>query len=136
VTGQALGAAGQTSSVIGGDVRGNYPTGGSTAGSTLPPNATPQQIEAYIRDEYPNMAGYLSIPEIRDILIQAARDEASGSPWSDTKLRNRIQSTEWWRTHSSSSREALFLQETDPASYESLVKTEMAAIAPQLEQLG
>lgn len=105
--------------------------GGAFAPAGLPPNATPEQIEAYIRENYPQAAGFLDIPEIRAKLIEAARGQ-----WTGTKLQAEIQATTWWRTNGEAARQFFALKGTDPAQVKALVDAKVAEITPQLAQLG
>lgn len=105
--------------------------GGAGAPAGLPPNATPEQIEAYIRENYPQAAGFLDIPEIRGVLVEAAR----GS-WTPTKLQAEMQATNWWRTNNAAARQFFALQGTDPAQVAAMVAQKRAELAPELAQLG
>lgn len=118
IGGQAVATAAPTSSY-------NPAAGG------LPPNASPEQIEAYIRENYPQAAGFLDVPEIRAKLIEAARGQ-----WTGTKLQAEIQATTWWRTNGEAARQYFALKGTDPAQLKALVDAKVAELEPQLAQLG
>lgn len=122
-----------------GEVIGGPSGGGSAAGggggayapAGLPPNATPEQIEDYIRENYPQAAGFLDIPEIRGKLIEAARGQ-----WTATKLQAEIQATTWWRTNGEAARQYFALKGTDPAQAKALVDAKTAEIDPMFKRLG
>lgn len=121
--GSVIGGGGSGASLAGG--------GGALAPAGLPPNASPEQIEAHIRENYPQMAGFLDIPEIRGVLIEAARGQ-----WTSTKLQAAIQATNWWRTNGEASRQYFALKSTDPAQLKALIDAKVAELGPQLAQLG
>lgn len=126
-------AMGKPGDVIGGDSGGLAPSAasGTSGPGSLPANATPDQIEAYIRENYPQAAGFLDVPEIRGVLIKAAQEN-----WTPTKLQAQIQATTWWRTNSDSTRAYYATKNTDPATYEDMVQKKIAEIKPEFEQLG
>lgn len=115
----------------GGEDFNAYGGGGAGAPPGLPPNATPQQIEDYIRENYPQAAGFLDIPEIRAKLIEGAQ-----SSWTSTKLQAEIQATDWWRTNSESTRQFFALQGTDPAQVTAMIDAKVAELQPEMAQLG
>lgn len=118
---------------LGGATTGAGGAGSATYNPTnaLPPNASPEQIEDYIRENYPQMSGFLDIPEIRNKLIEAARGE-----WTPAKLQAEIQATTWWRTHAEATRQYIALEKTDPAQKKALLQQKIAELAPQLAELG
>lgn len=107
--------------------------GGTGAGSdsALPPNATPQQLEAYVRDHYPEMAGFLDIPEIRGILIDEAQKKGTAG-----ELEARIYATNWWKTTGPTARAYFASKSVDPANAEQQVQQKMAELAPQFFDSG
>lgn len=115
----------------GGGGAGAYGGGGAGAPAGLPPNATPEQIDAYIRENFPQAAGFLDVPELRSVLIEAAR----GS-WTPTKLQAEMQATQWWRTNGASVRQYFAVRNTDPATFQAMVDAKLAEIRPQMLQLG
>lgn len=115
----------------GGGGAGAYGGGGAGAPSGLPANASPQQIEQYIRDNFPQAAGFLDVPEIRAVLIDAARNS-----WTPTKLQAAMQATNWWRTNSEATRQFFALQGTDPAQVQALIDAKVAELQPEMAQLG
>lgn len=119
------GPTGLDSSTAGFDVSG------MSGNQGLPPNATPEQIEDYIRENFPQAAGFLDIPEIRQVLIDAARGQ-----WTDTKLQAEINATTWWRTNGVAARNYFALKGTDPAQLESLISAKLAELGPEIAQLG
>lgn len=124
-----MGKAGDT---IGGTTSGSgYPTGGAGAPPGLPPNASPEQIETYIRENYPQMSGYLNVPEVRNVLIQAAREN-----WTPSKLQAEIQATNWWRTTASDARQYELLRNTDPAEAEAMLQRKIDELEPEIARLG
>lgn len=123
--------ASDVGTVIGGAQAYGAGAGGAGAPAGLPPGATPEQIEQYIRENFPQAAGFLDIPEIRKVLIDAAK-----GGWTGTKLQAEIQATNWWRTNGEASRQYYALKGTDPAQLKALVDAKLAELTPQLSQLG
>ena len=122
---------------VGGDIHTANPSGAGAGGSGsgalpgLPPNATPEQIESYIRENYPQASGFLDIPEIRAKLIEAAQNK-----WTATKLQAEMQATTWWRTNSAAVRQYWALKGTDPAELGSLINAKHSQLQPLLRQIG
>lgn len=120
-----------------GDTIGGQPistAGATTAGnpkSALPPNATPAQVEAYIRQNYPADAGFLNIPEVRTLLIKAAQQN-----YDPSQLQAELEQTTWWKTNAGTTRLYLATLNTDPATAEQMVQQKMAELAPQVAALG
>lgn len=97
----------------------------------LPPGATPDQIEDYIRENYPQAWGFLDVPELRTILIDAAKNS-----WTATKLQAAMQATTWWRTNSEATRNYFAVKGTDPAQMKALIDAKVAELGPEFKQLG
>lgn len=121
---------------VGGDIHTANPasaggSGGSGALPGLPPNASPEQIESYIRENYPQASGFLDIPEIRSKLIEAAQNK-----WTSTKLQAEMQATVWWRSNSAAVRQYWALKGTDPAELGSLINAKHSQLQPLLRQIG
>ena len=124
---------GKPGTVVGGPAGGGSGGGGGGAGAPpgLPPNASPEQIEAYVRENYPQTAGFLDVPEVRDVLIRAARES-----WTPSKLQAEIQSTTWWRTTAADVRLYIALKNTDPAEAAVILQRKIDEIEPEIAQLG
>lgn len=79
--------------------------------------------EQTVREQFPALAGFLDIPEIRDNLRAAV---AEG--WPPDKLQARIQATNWWRTTPAKTRQWFGLVALDPASAERQVLEHTAKV--------
>ena len=90
-------------------------------------------IESYVAEWYgPGMVGYLnSIPEVRDVLIQAARNK---QPYNVTLAQ--IQGTGWYRGTDAKQRDFGLLEANDPAEAQRRVKETGAAIHNTAQTLG
>lgn len=129
------GAGGGVGTTLGGGGIGTSPSGmggpGVAPSTTLPPNASPAEVDKYIRENYPQAAGFLDVPEIRDVLIKSAQEG-----WTPTKLQAEIQATNWWRTNGASTRELYALKNTDPAEYQRAIDRKAAELGDVLAQTG
>lgn len=96
---------------------------GPSGGATLPPGASAQEIETFIRQHYPGEAGFLDVPEIRDVLLDEARKGGD-----EQELLARLEGTQWWKDHSATTRNFLALKATDPAEAEAEIQRKMADI--------
>lgn len=120
---------GNVGEYLGGDTAGAGAAYNPAAG--LPPNASPQQIEDYVREHYPQAAGFLDIPELRQVLIDAARGQ-----YSPDKLQGVLQATSWWRKNADATRSYWALKSTDPAQLKALIDQKVAELTPQMKELG
>lgn len=75
------------------------------------PPSTPEEVNAYIRKHYPTMAHFLDIPEIADIIDQAARQQLD-----KTEVDNMVRGTGYWKTTGPAARNWKILQAEDPAA--------------------
>lgn len=65
----------------------------------LPPDSTPEQIEAWIRKNMPMVEPFLANPEIRAILVRGDIDELG-----DLEVEQLLRNTTYWQTHGPDSR--------------------------------
>jgi peptidoglycan hydrolase-like protein with peptidoglycan-binding domain len=88
---------------------------GATAGGApaAPAGPSDDALIEEIRRNYGFMAGFLDVPELRPILLQAARDD-----WDVAKLQGAIYATTWWKSIAESERVWTALKSTDPAEAE------------------
>lgn len=104
---------------------------GAVASAKLAPGATPEQIEQYIRLNFPQAAGFLDIPEVRTVLIKAAKEQ-----YTPTQLEGAMQATAWWRTNGVAARNYFGLKGTDPKQLEENIVAKQAEMKPMIDQLG
>jgi hypothetical protein len=113
---------------------GTTPAPGPAA-PALPPNASDAEVERYIRKNYGFSAWALDIPEIRQALVDIARD-LQGAPVDELTIEGRLSATEWWKTHEATQREKIEERGEDPATYNSGVEGEFKKISYLMGQLG
>lgn len=75
-----------------------------------PPPPTDDELTAFIQQTYGHVAALLDIPELRNLLFDAARNK-----WDEARLQGALSQTDWWRTNSATAREWDILIRTDPA---------------------
>lgn len=73
---------------------GNFPGGGPA----LPADASPSEVEAYIRANYGYEAWMLDNPELRDLLTRSVKE----GPWDDAKFQGELAKTTWWQQNGQS----------------------------------
>ena len=95
------------------------------------PNASIAELEAYARQKYGYMAGFLNIPEVRDVLLNAARNG-----WGPEELYGALSQTEWWRSTSAAARTWTQLMSEDPAEAQRMVQETAATISDIARQYG
>lgn len=87
------------------------------------PTKKPVDPLSYIRENYGFLAGFLAIPEIKTVLLNAAK----GS-WTPAKLQGAVYGTKWWKTTAEVTRNWTALQSTDPASAKKRIEDTMRQI--------
>lgn len=94
------------------------PSAGLGAGASV------ADLEAYVRKTYGYMAGFLDIPEVRNVLLNAAR-----LGWGSEELYGALSATTWWKTTSASARQWQQLLSEDPASAQAQAAANAASIS-------
>lgn len=123
------------------DLPGSIPSsttfGQVLGGGTMPgqiglgPNASTSELESYIRQRYGYMAGFMNIPEVRNTLLEAARNG-----WGPEELYGAISQTSWWRSTSAAARTWQQLTSEDPAEAQRMVGQVAANVADVANQYG
>lgn len=90
-----------------------------------------QNPEAYARQNYGMLAGFLNHPEIGPLLRQAANEN-----WDELKLYGQVTQTNFWKTTSAAARTWWQLQNEDPAEARRLVGQTAATIQNRANTLG
>lgn len=91
-----------------------------------------QQILDYISSNYPSFVPYLSVPEIRSVLFEAARNHRGDANWANAQ----IEVTDWWKQHSATQREWYALSATDPATATTKVNDKVQELNSIAEEGG
>lgn len=103
---------------------------------SLPTNAPPEQVEAYIRKHYGYHAWILDIPELRSRMIELGRQFAGAPEISDAAVEGALMDTQWWKTHEADQRLAIEEKATDPATYNAKVEGKFRSLASLAGQIG
>lgn len=105
------------------------PEGG--LGDGLPPNASPEQTEQYIKEHFPDLAAYMGDPAVRWLLTAAAQQD-----WSDDRLLQAFHQTDYWKTHGPESRAFDYLLATDPAAARQKINDAKIAVDQAFQRQG
>lgn len=93
--------------------------------------ADPPIDEQAARDQFPQLAWALDIPDVRNILIFAA---AAG--WDSGRLQGALSTTDWWKKTSASERLWTQLLHQDPASAQQRIIEEQTKVQNMAKQFG
>jgi hypothetical protein len=121
----------QVMAMLGGAGAGGGGTRVIGGGPAPDPVDSPEEIDAFVRENYGYLAGYLEDPEIGPILKQAAREG-----WDQGRLRGALSATNWWQTTSESAREWDALWNMDRATANSQIDARIDAVRRQAKALG
>lgn len=95
------------------------------------PGASVAELESYVRQKYGYMAGFLNIPEVRDVLMDAARNG-----WGPEELYGALSSTNWWKSTSAAARTWQQLVSEDPAEANRMAQENAATISDAAQRYG
>lgn len=95
------------------------------------PDASDEEVEAYIREHYGYMAWALDHEELGPLL----RDAIAGQ-WTPEKLTAEIRGTDWWKENEAASRNFDRLLGEDPGSVEADITTKMLDVKLAAARLG
>lgn len=99
---------------------------------TTPLRSTrPEDVDAYIRENYGQLAGFIDHPEIGNILREAAINEHDYG-----KIYGKVVKTDWWRNTSAAQRTWQQLASEDPAEARRLVGQTAATMNNRARSLG
>lgn len=97
----------------------------------LPANASPAEVDNYIRTYYGYMAAFMAIPEVANVLRTAAK-----SGFDQYRLFGAISATTWWKTTDANARQWLTLSSQDPAEANRLRQQKGGSIRDNAGRLG
>lgn len=111
------------------------PGGTPTTPSGLPEKdmrfASDTELEAYVRTNYGFMGGFLNIPEVRQVLLDAARNQHDIG-----RIQGALYNTSWWKNTSSAQRQWQQLVSEDPASAQNAIRQQSAIVHDRAKSLG
>ena len=84
--------------------------------------------------KYPAFASLMSIPEIADLLSQAADPNTGG--WTQEQFALHLYTTNWWKSHSETEREWIKTQLIDPAKAAQMTRDTFQQVATESKLLG
>lgn len=93
--------------------------------------ASDAELEAYVRDNYGFMGGFLNIPDVRTVLLNAARNQ-----WDPGRIQGALYSTSWWRNTSAAQRTWAQLVSEDPASAQETLRQQSAIVHDRAKAMG
>lgn len=86
-----------------------------------------------IAEEMPFMMGFMEVPELRDILIDAAK---AGRSDDIEYIQSKLMQTQWWQERNVAQRNLFALKETDPQEYKRLVVSRAKQIRDEYIAVG
>lgn len=110
--------------------------GGGGGGASAVPKAdplptTPEEQDAYVREHYGFMAGYLADAELGPIIRQAAVEG-----WTSTRLQGALMNTNYWKSSSDAMRTWDATANIDPASTWQKVLQKTQELKARAQSLG
>lgn len=99
--------------------------------SSPTPPVSDAALRDYVRRNFPDVAPWLSHPELGPILMRAAREQ-----WDGAKLRAAISATKWWKATSEQQRSWDALKISDPASAQARIVAAEWQIRRLAQQIG
>lgn len=84
-----------------------------------------------IQQDYPAYAALLDIPDVANLLGQAATEG-----WDMGRLQANLYATSWWQSYSDAQRNAQILGRTDPAQYERIRSANYFKLQSEARRLG
>lgn len=99
--------------------------------TTGPRSAAPEDVDAWVRDNYGQFAGFLGHPEIGPILREAAING-----YDPGKLAGKVMATSWWKNTSAAQRTWTRLTNEDPAEARRMVNQTAANMQNRARSLG
>lgn len=103
--------------------------GGGTIG--VGPDASPEEVRAWVRDNMPQMLWALEHDELGSILDRAAREGLSSE-----RIFGLIFDTDWYQNTAERAREWEFAKSEDPATARQAINNVVASIQAELDRLG
>lgn len=94
-------------------------------------NASREDVEDYIRARYGYFAAFMDIPEVGEVLREAALHG-----WGENELRGALYDTEWWQTTDAAQRTWTRLQAEDPAEAQRQIRQTAATVMNRARGLG
>lgn len=128
----APGATAAAATGRGGGAGGGGGGGGGGFVDTTPrlaPNASPDEAMAFIRENYGYGAWIFDQPEVRNVLIAAAKD----GHWSAGRLKGALEATDFFKTHDG---HVITWLNTDPASQKYAVEQTLNTVMSKAQTLG
>ena len=107
------------------------PTMGGVGGSTDVQSQVYEDAEDFIQHNFPTFAWALEHEELGPLLEQAADEH-----WSSERIQGALQGTTWWQTTSTTAREIIGLQQSDPAEYQRRLDQSLANVNEMVNGLG
>lgn len=104
---------------------------GAPAAPGWSPPRSPEDIRAFIYNNYGYFAGFMNEPEIGALLTEAATNN-----WDVGRLQGALYNTSWWKNKSANEREWIRLQNEDPASADRKRQERKAALDDLQKQIG
>lgn len=103
--------------------------GGVDTTVRLAPNASPDEAMAFIREHYGYSAWIFEHPDVRDVLLAAAKD----GHWSAGRLKGALENTDFFKTHDGN---VVSWLNTDVATQNAAVEKKVNDVIARAQALG
>lgn len=84
-----------------------------------------------IRESYGYMTSYLTIPELRKVIVEAVKEG-----WDQQRIEGKLRNTHWYRTTSATARQWLQQRFDDPATADQMRRKRQREIVTYMQELG
>lgn len=106
-------------------------TQAQTQNSSSMPTASSKDITATIASKYGYLAAFVKDPEIGPILIKAAQQD-----WDEATMKAALYKTNWWKTHSDTTRAWDAQVKLDPATTKAQIAAQLTNLQTEARNLG
>lgn len=109
----------------------NQPQQTQTQQSTVTPAPTLEDPAKWIQDHYADVAPYMAIPALADIIVKASTQN-----WTPSQIEGAVAATDWWKNTAKATRDWQTLQSSQPAEAQKQIDNKKADIQAKATSEG